>query len=221
LNFNDFYGNYCMPPVSALLPQFGLYQGLVMAFQARVSFISKPPGYVEEVLMPRTGDGACSGSSCVFPSASRLVYWLSMTFMFIGAILLLLVGYGLAHLFVFPSGLLLSFWQSLDKLVNALCCRKTPELLKDDPTNKEKDFDVVTNELEAVADMARPFVDEPKTMDSNVKVGDRDSTPPVLMHKLRKVYPAAPGGRASAKGCLTFAQYARPEGPGVGTTRQE
>jgi ABC-type multidrug transport system ATPase subunit len=197
LNFDNFFGNYCMTPVSALLPQFGVYQGLVMAYQAKVTFISEPPNYVEDVLMPNL-DGKCRGSSCVFPSASRL-YWLNMVFMFIGAIILLIVGYSLAHLFVFPSGFFLNLRQSFDKLMNILCCRKEPKL-KDDPIDEEGEFDVVTKELQEVAEMTGPFVDDPaEILDTNVvfhpeKIGERDSVPPVLMHKLRKVYPAL-GGR--------------------------
>ena len=49
---SEFWTNFCIPPVMAILPQCSVYQGVAMAFQSKVTFIFESPNYVEDVLMP-------------------------------------------------------------------------------------------------------------------------------------------------------------------------
>jgi hypothetical protein len=95
--------SFCVPPVAANLPQFGLFQGLLMVFTSRVRFTSVPPEFVSKVLMPSVKGGQCSGNRCQFPDAKRL-YGLNLEHVFVGTIILLVLGCFVASILAFPSG---------------------------------------------------------------------------------------------------------------------
>ena len=98
-------GIYCSPSYASLLPQIGLFHTLALTLMSDIVFYSEPKEYVSEVLFPRldaTG-ASCSGNSCRW-SYGKSMYSGHLGYMFLGAVLLLILGIAMAYTFLFPSG---------------------------------------------------------------------------------------------------------------------
>lgn len=168
-----------------------------MAYAAEVKFISDPPGYVNEVLIPSLdGQVKCKGDRCQFPFANR-TYWMNALFMIIGVILLFLLGLVVVYLLAFPFGFFQKIRNCVSSIYDTLCCKfsKQKSMDQDIGNNDEKELIEVGEEREAVHEITRPFI---VSEDSDTILIDHDKippdTPPVVTKKLRKIYPAL-GGR--------------------------
>jgi hypothetical protein len=206
----------CLPRSTAILPPFGLFHLLSMALISEITFISEPPEYVEEVFIPSIGGDFCSGSTCQFPFAHDR-YGMYLGFMLLGAFLLLLLGFCLVTFFSFPSGISRQVRNYISHLYKSLLFSK--ELRIETETKKigeeTEPFEEVLKESELVHRIVRELqspseqvshslelVEEVSGRDTEVEIGEvnvdtnasiRESLPPVIAYKLRKVYPSLGG----------------------------
>lgn len=201
-------GSLCLNPVSAILPQFGLFQTLAMTLISDILFVSEPPEYVEQVLIPSLGgDVNCSGNTCTFPY-TKWLYGVNLGFMALGAVILLVVGGILVSLFSFPDGITLRvknwFSHACCKLnfVRSRRNRSSGKEKVDDTADPGPTLEEVTKESEYVQSEVMPLLKEPDPEQvekgtENVAVNhdaiSRDDIDPVLCYKLRKVYPGLGG----------------------------
>jgi ABC-type multidrug transport system ATPase subunit len=204
-------GSLCIPPVASILPQFGLFQSLAMTLIGEIIFVSDPPEYVEQVLFPNlSGDVNCSGNTCVFPY-SRWYYGATLGFMALGAVILLLLGIAQVSFFAFPDGVVLRIKNRISHALGHLRCgkskrKKTYEQQLDEAAGEETPLEEVVEERAFVDSLVKPLVAPPEPEDmekggeepGEVVVVDhgmipREDLPPVLMYKLRKVYPSLGG----------------------------
>jgi len=201
-------GSLCVAARSSILPQFGIFNTLTMAWMGKIRFISDPPNYVEEVLIPNliANDSKvkCKGDTCVFPLANDL-YWGNLGFMLLGAFLLLLLGCIMAYVLQFPIGPVLQVKHKCKHFFDRLLCKLPGDdesgsrTERDSRGESKEEMKEVTEERGAVEKIIEPFVDAganneslyPSVIHSKI---ERDDVPAVLAHKLRKVYPAL-GGR--------------------------
>lgn len=166
----------CAPKYASLLPQFGAFQMLVATLLDRI----KIDGIIFD------NDDHCSGDAqqvCKFPFAQRM-YNQHSTFFFLGTVLLNIVG---LCLFVLV-------WSPTSKRSNL---KEHVEVESEEFARQE-----VIDEKAAVEDIIRPLLVTPDidaveaanvsnvTIDYKAK-SESSSLPSVLMHKLRKVYPAS------------------------------
>lgn len=210
-NFHSSLGGLCLAPVAAILPQFGLFQTLAMTVISDVILISDPPEYVEQVLVPNIGgDVSCSGNTCVFPYAKKL-YGANLGFMAVGAIILLIIGITLVSVYSFPGGFVLQIKNRASHLFGRLCCFHRAKRNRSHCENNETDetaaedppLDEVVEENEYVESVVKPLLKTPdpehveegceELVIANHDDMPRDELPPVLMYKLRKVYPSLGG----------------------------
>jgi HAMP domain-containing protein len=172
-----------------------------MTYSAKIRFISEPEGYVREVLIPQIQGASCDGDVCQFPYAKEL-YGLNLVFMLVGAVLLLILGYFMASILAFPSGPILKLRQSISQTIHSLRCPQAPtqETLDGKPT---EELEEVRTERETVREIIRPLLSEPESESTEVEgfspalnysVIPREEIPPVMISRLRKVYPALGGG---------------------------
>jgi ABC-type lipoprotein export system ATPase subunit len=194
----------CTPTYAGLLPQFGFFQSLSLSFISNVKFKSDPPEYVENILLPNFQGVRCSGNTCEVPLFSKL-YGQTIGFELCGAIILTLVGVMLAILFTFPTPKVLHAKLMLEHAIKRARCRLTSE--NSDslvPSQHEKQFNEVSEEMEKVEEIVRPLLvttatvsqesqdqDGPK-LDENAAI-PHETIPPILMYRLRKVYPSLGG----------------------------
>ena len=198
-------GSLCLPHVAALLPQYGLFQGLASTFMSKIVFMSDRPGYVEQVLVPSMGGNIdCTGNICSFPFAQELYGW-NMGYMVFGGLLLLVIGYAQVMLFSFPgrrANIIRNFFSQ------GVACFMLKFEEKPDPAQESTQSNAVSEEValesEKVASIVKPLLKAPTPQameegdDKNFTLANhselpRDELPPVLMYKLRKVYPALGG----------------------------
>jgi ABC-type multidrug transport system fused ATPase/permease subunit len=208
----------CIPAYTALLPQFGVFQTLAMVLSAEITFDTVPPSsYVEDVLIPSI-DSDCSGDSCKFPYASTL-YWANIGFLFVSAVLLLILGVLLSYVFAFPAGWVLHMKHRLDLIWAKVLCRGESADLTGGTGVEQVELEEVRDEREIVQGLVRPLLDHPELelsavdhselsgieephpvthIEQNPTVADhsmipREDLPPILAHRLRKVYPSIGG----------------------------
>ena len=170
---------------------------LTMAYTAELKFISDPPSYVQEVLIPSLdGSVRCNGDTCKFPFANEL-YWWNALFILLGAIVLLLLGLFLAALFAFPFGPFLRARRFFRNLYDCLCCKFQTGTSNEDSkgSNENEELIEISEERRAVNEIFQPFlVSELKdgTISIDASNIQRDSIAPILTKNLRKVYPSKP-----------------------------
>jgi ABC-type multidrug transport system ATPase subunit len=189
----------CSAPHTALLPQFGLYQMLIMTYRAKVRFVSDPPEWVEEVLVPvlKNNGVRCSGAFCNVPRINK-VYGLNVLYMLIGALLLLLLGAILASIFGFPIGFVLRLRKRIAKTLEPLRFRnrdRETTSKADSTTVEDEEFPEVEKERKKVRKIIRPYLTSgPEGRTVDLRALPRDEIAPVVGSGLRKVYPGR-GGR--------------------------
>jgi len=203
---SSYVGGLCVPKSAALLPQYGLLQGIGLTWMGKVKLISEPAGYVENILMPRMSGDYCDGTTCEFPYAREL-WGETMGFTVLGGVLLFILGFVLISILTFPAGFVLSFQSSVKHAVHCLfhsCRRKSEEKGLEDEKTAEVAEEVV-EEQRLVRTLVEPFVaglSDTESMEEtdgqNVTIPDhgaipRDDIPPVLAYKLRKEYPTPRG----------------------------
>jgi ABC-type multidrug transport system ATPase subunit len=201
----------CMPPRAAILPQFGVFQTLAMTTMSQIKFATQPSGYEDMVLSQQGVTSGCYGGVCKFPYA-HVLYWKNLAYMLSGAVLLLVLGISLATIVDFPPGWVLDLKHRIShtclRLHGRICCRggRVVRLQGRDGsmTNMTVELEEVTQERNVVCEMVAPFVEEsePEEIESAFELHEvvikresipRTDLPPVLMRKLRKVYPSVGG----------------------------
>ena len=205
VNGDQSYRSFCIPPSAGLLPQFGIFQSLSMAYMSDIRFIAEPPGYIEDKLIPAIDalGGKCKGDTCQFPYAAKL-YALNLVFMLLGAMILLLMGFAGSAAVAFPGGFVLRIRGTISAaaahLRNPLTGGRHDNSHEVIDANRTNELDEVGQEREVVHEMMRPFTtfgpgdaseDQPILNHGAIP---RSHMPPVIAHKLRKVYPGL-GGR--------------------------
>jgi ABC-type lipoprotein export system ATPase subunit len=194
----------CTPTYAGLLPQFGFFQSLSLSFISNVKFISDPPEYVENVLLPQLQGVRCSGNTCEVPLFATKLYGQTIAFEICGAVILTLVGVMLAILFTFPTPTVLHAKLMTEHAIKKARCRLTSELRDSASSSKqEPEFSEVVEERDYVDEIVRPLLattatdslksqdqDGPKLENAAIP---REAIPPILMHRLRKVYPSLGG----------------------------
>jgi ABC-type multidrug transport system ATPase subunit len=213
--------SFCTPSYTALLPQYGLFQMLSMALNSDIKFFTEPASYNEEVFIPSITGGFCSGDTCSFPYANSL-YLENMGWTVLGGLILIIIGIVIAHIFAFPTASVLYVKDMLTHGIESMKCRKERHgNLQTSEVDKEE-LEEVMLEREAVEAIIQPLLvpgpdgdgetDIPVIADhSNIA---RDDLPPILMHKLRKVYPSF--GRLPPKVALNSLDLHVPRGQVLG-----
>mmetsp|Transcript_57713 Transcript_57713/g.172210 ORF Transcript_57713/g.172210 Transcript_57713/m.172210 type:complete len:1811 (-) Transcript_57713:232-5664(-) len=203
----------CIPSVVSIMSQFGGFQTLSLTTQAKLKFWSSNQTYLETEVIPsiERGGGSCKGNICKFPLANEL-YGQNMGFWVLGCFLTVILGIALAYFFAFPTGMVLRFKTTVSHFFENLRCRrrsKTNNKKGDDDgaSPAEPELGEVAEERRAVGELVRPLLSKPgpdaleaghAEQDGAIVVDHggipRDDVSPVLMYKLRKVYPSL-GGR--------------------------
>ena len=202
------YQSLCIPAYAAILPQFGVFQTLAMALMSDIKFTSQPEGYVSEVLMPSMSGTDCSGNICKFPYAQAL-YGQNLGFLLVGAVILLILGVAIASIVAFPTGKVLQMKNRLARAWGHFQChrKRNKSGSKEDQKNDDgTELEEVIEEREVVNNIMLPLLKKPDP--EEIEAGSdeqgepvladhasipRDDLPPVLMYKLRKVYPSLGG----------------------------
>ena len=203
LNVNDVSSrSFCIKPSAGLLPQFGIFQALSMAYMSDIRFMSDPPEYIEEKLIPRilALGGTCKGDTCQFPFAIKL-YALNLVFMLIGSMMLLIIGVLMSAVVGFPSGFILEIREAAIAAIGHLrhpsTGRPRQSHLNAAKSSTAKELEEVGQERRLVHEMMHPFTSGAASqgeLSLNHAAIPRHHVPPVVMHSLRKVYPGL-GGR--------------------------
>ncbi|KAL9186661.1 hypothetical protein ACHAXT_005899 [Thalassiosira profunda] len=187
------------PPVAAILPQIGLFQTLSLSLMSDIVFYSKPEQYVDQIVAKLVENGAsCTGSRCKFEYAREL-YGQNLGYMMLGAVLLLLLGLVLATALVFPFPWMVRARHSLGALFSF--CKKQ----SGSSSSEVEELGEVDVERNLVHSIIQPILSRPEEVDIEANEASNpvlsfsarneiiDQLPPVVMHKLRKVYPALGG----------------------------
>lgn len=187
-------GTFCVSPQAALLPQVGMYQMLAMTYSSKVTFMSEPEEYVQNVLIPLLDAVQCKDDTCDFPFANRL-YGLNFIYTFLGGVLLIVFGLLLAYTLVFPVGPIIHLKHMIK---NSFDWSKSSQRTNNvDTQNEDSELPEVTEERESVAKIVGPFLAddaEPGSQSLDYSRIPRDEVAPAILHQIRKVYPAL-GGR--------------------------
>lgn len=96
---------FCLPTEASILPQIGLFHTLSLSLMSSVVFYSEPANYATEVFVPNL-KASCSGNSCAFDYV-RTVYGSSLGYMFLGAVLLLVLGISISYIAIYPIPILI------------------------------------------------------------------------------------------------------------------
>lgn len=211
---------YCTPAYAAILPQMGLFQTLALTLQSDIVFYSDPEEYVDEFTAKLVVGGAsCSGSRCKFAYARQL-YGENIGFMIVGAILLMILGVGMATVMIYPTS-----W--MVRVRRAIGASFKCGVKKQRDSNRSEEIEEmreVNDEREAVHAIMQPFLLMPEDVEANdvstptlefsPSTNNREQLPPVVMHKLRKVFP--PLGGAPEKVALKSLDLHVPNGQVLG-----
>lgn len=187
--------SYCTPAYTALLPQYGLFQMLSMTLISDIKFFTEPAEYNEELFIPSISGGYCNGDRCSFPYATTL-YVKNLGWSVLGSVILITIGIIIAHIFAFPTSLVLYIKGMFAHLWESVQCRRGKKKQPDNAT-VPIELEEVILEREAVEMIIQPLLapNETETDAAAPTIADhskivRNDMPPILMHKLRKVYPS-------------------------------
>mmetsp|Transcript_9216 Transcript_9216/g.26324 ORF Transcript_9216/g.26324 Transcript_9216/m.26324 type:complete len:1722 (+) Transcript_9216:124-5289(+) len=203
---------YCTPMHTALLPQFGIFTGLSMIYTGKIAFESDPQNYIEDVLMPNLKGADCSGSTCEFKYANKLL-WSTILYMVLGSLCLTVLGLIMTFTFAFPNSFVLKIRMHISHALGRLMGTAPNSRRGNNGQTDEAEsapFAEVQEESNVVREIVQGFVTVTNDEDG-IETGDavksvtvnhdqipRDDVPPVLTHKLCKTYPAL-GGRPPKK----------------------
>ena len=218
------YPLFCSPTYTAILPQWGLFQTLALTLQSDIVFYSDAEGdsaQLDELMTKMVGEGAaCSGNRCSFGFVQKL-YRQNIAWMFLGSILLLVLGVLMATLFIYPPKWMVRARHAMRNLFN-FRKRKQGQIDKEAAIEEMSEVAV---ERQAVRGVIRPFLAGPVDIEANNDANDpalsysardanADQLPPVLMTRLGKVFP--PLGGAPAKVALKSLDLMVPRGEVLG-----
>jgi ABC-type multidrug transport system ATPase subunit len=226
LVLNNFH-SFCIPAYAGLLPQFGLFQMLSMTMISNIKFYSEPAEYAEQVFIPSINGGDCSGDTCALPFATAL-YWKYAGWEIFGAAILIIVGVTIAHIFAFPTVLVLRVKSIVVHAIESVRCRRGNIKQAQHAADDKEELEEVVKEREAVHKIIQPLLAKPipdaveegsDSDDEGPVIADhstipRNDLPPILMHKLRKVYPSF--GRLPPKVALKSLDLHVPRGQVLG-----
>jgi hypothetical protein len=210
----------CTPSYTALLPQYGLFQMLSMSLTSDLVFFTDPAAFTE-VLISSIEGGKCSGDKCSFPYARKL-YSENVGYEVLGAVILILIGVFIAHIFAFPSTWVLYVKGLFVHCMESMQSRRGKQTDKNANMDEREELEEVTQERALVDSMIHPLLaaHEHGTENEDVPVIadhskiNREELPPILMHKLRKVYPSF--GRTPPKVALNSLDLHVPKGQVLG-----
>jgi hypothetical protein len=197
----------CTPATVSILPQMGLFQTLALSLFSEIVFYSDPEEYADQFVTQLIEGGAsCSYQTrqCTFNYATVL-YGKNIGFMFVGAIVLTVIGMVMATLTIYPTTPVIRAKQFFGSLWNCRWLTRKP--LDSEVTISE--LPEVDSERQKVRAIIQPFLskqsdpeanDSEPTLSKSYIINHREKLPPVIMHKLRKQYP--PLGGAPAKVAL-------------------
>eukprot|EP00573_Skeletonema_grethae_P008746 CAMPEP_0201706040 /NCGR_PEP_ID=MMETSP0578-20130828/47609_1 /ASSEMBLY_ACC=CAM_ASM_000663 /TAXON_ID=267565 /ORGANISM="Skeletonema grethea, Strain CCMP 1804" /LENGTH=1815 /DNA_ID=CAMNT_0048194413 /DNA_START=88 /DNA_END=5535 /DNA_ORIENTATION=- len=196
----------CTSTAASILPQFGLWQSLALTLVSNIVFTSEPnEAYAAEYFIPKlsAGGASCSGNSCNL-SVVRNMYGESLGYMVLGGICLLVLGVGIVCVSVFPPRFIVNLKHRMSCSFTG-CKRKGA----DESATESEELKEVDEERKVVTSVMESIVTQPTSTDavnsetSNAPVlsyssrnTNKESLPPVLMHKLRKEYPSVGGAPA-------------------------
>jgi ABC-type multidrug transport system ATPase subunit len=168
----------CQPLAVGLLPQYGFFQMLSTTLYWRISFVSESAELVPLLTRSFASAGLnCDASSCEFPFAQNY-FWHMMGYEVLAVTILLLLGIGVSVAFSFPPEFMLRAKRGVVECLRPSNHESSDELVAASGT----DLPEVQGERDLVETAVKDF-----TSSGSVK---RETVPPVLVHRLRKVYPA-------------------------------
>jgi len=199
----------CTPPYASLLPQNGAFQLLAMALISDIKFWPESAIAFKKIFPENIGI-TCSDDICQFPFV-QLMYRQHLLYFALGALLLNIVGVVVFILVWFtPSTILIwknSCSRAISNTIGQLFCRGKKEPFQENLESLEESMyqEVIDEEIK-VDDIVRPLLkarnieaveaadESALEIDYVAKKSLREEIPPIVMHKVRKVYPAS--GRA-------------------------
>ncbi len=215
----------CTPAYVSILPQIGLFNTLLLSLVSQVVISTEPEEYLDDFISQLKGRGAsCSGSQCKLEFATQL-YAKNIGFMFVGAILLSIIGFVMATLFIYPTSAMIRAKHFVGDLFN---CRRNWQRWHYSENIEETEglceMEEVIAERHYVHSIMRPYLENPDDLEENESLtprlsrtyieSNRNKLPPVVMHKLRKVFP--PLGGAPEKVALASLDLHVPMGEVLG-----
>lgn len=214
---------YCTPSYVSILPQMGLFNTLSLTLMSDIVFYSEPEDYANEFIAKLVEGGAsCSGNRCKFDYARQL-YGKNLGYMVLGAIILTILGLLMATFMIYPSPCMIRGKHALSRFRSFICCwnRHQEDLASPKDIDEMKEVDT---ERQHVHSIMQPCLVEPADVEANNSTvpilsysainDNRDQFPPVIMHKLRKVFP--PLGGAPPKIALKSLDLHVPRGQTLG-----
>ena len=232
-NFVEWVGWYvttdinalCTPAYVSILPQIGLFYTLLLSLMSQVVISMEPEEYLDDFISQLKGGGAsCSGSQCKFEYATQL-YAKNIGFMFVGAILLSILGLVMATLFIYPTSAMIRAKHIVSNLFK--CCRNRQRRHYSGDIEEMEglgQMEEVITERQYVHSVMQPYLEKPDDLEANESLtpllsrtyieSNRNKLPPVVMYKLRKVFP--PLGGAPEKVALASLDLHVPMGEVLG-----
>ena len=181
--------SYCTPAYTALLPQYGLFQMLSMTLISDIKFFTEPAQYNEESFIPSISGGYCAGDRCSFPYATKL-YVENLGWSVLGSLILIFIGVTIAHIFAFPTSMVLYVKGILTHAWESIQCRRDKAKQNNNVT-VPSELAEVKEEREEVETIIQSFLARKGTQNDEAPTDPaHDDLPPIVMHKLRKVYPS-------------------------------
>lgn len=190
---------FCTPAYAGILPQMGLFQTLALTLMSDITFYSEPEGYVDQFVAKLNEGGAtCRGNTCNFEYARQL-YSKNLGYMMLGACLLLVLGFLMATFLLYPLPCMVRARHAVTKLFK--CCGRR----HNDSTNTEdiEEMNEVDVERKKVHAIMQPVLVRSVDIEANnspapilsysARNDYQDQLPPVVMHKLQKVFPSFGG----------------------------
>jgi len=215
----------CTPAYVSILPQIGLFNTLLLSLMSQVVISTEPEEYLDDFISQLKGRGAsCSGSQCKLEYATQL-YAKNIGFMFVGALLLSILGFVIATLFIYPTSAMIRANHFVGDLFN---CRRNRHRRRYSGDIEEMEglgeMEEVITERHYGHSVMQPYLEKPDDLEENESLtprlsrtyieSNRNKLPPVVMHKLRKVFP--PLGGAPEKVALASLDLHVPMGEVLG-----
>lgn len=219
----------CTPSYASLLPQNGAFQLLAMTLMSDIKFWPESATAFREIFPDNVGT-TCDGDICQFPFVQQM-YRQHLIFFALGALLLNIVGLAVFILVWFPPSTVLKCKNSCSRVIRntfkQVFCRKKKGTFQENIESLEEImYQEVIDEEMKTDEIVRPLL-KARHIEA-VEAGDesaleidyvatkscREDIPPIVMHKVRKVYPAS--GRAPPKVAVNSLTLHVPKGQTLG-----